>query len=196
MMTMNRKHRAPALTALTLLAAAGGAAAAPLAAAPRPGWFAAGSRPQDYAMGIDRQRVRGGKPTGYIRSLVDDAPGFGTFMHKIDATPYQGKRVRLSAEIKTEGLSHRAGLWMRVDGPTQPLAIDNMDDRPITGTRDWAHYGCVLEVASAATRIAFGVMLGGRGRVYFGPVTLEVVDRSVPVTDLLPTIPPERYRAR
>jgi hypothetical protein len=195
MMTMNRKRPTPGLLALTLLAAAGSAVAAS-PAPPRPGWFAAGSRPQDYAMGIDRQHLRGSKPTGYIKSLVEEAPGFGTFMHKIDAAPYRGKRVRLSAEIKTEGLSHRAGLWMRVDGPGQPLAIDNMDDRPITGTRDWTHYGCVLDVAPTATRIAFGVMLGGRGQVYFGPVTLEVVDASVPSTDLLPTIPPERYRAR
>src|SRR5689334_4970122 len=120
-MTMSCKRPALAL-ALTMLATAASALAGPAPApAPPKGWFAAGSRPQDYAMGIDRQHPRGGKPTGYIRSIVDDADGFGTFMHKIDAAPYRGKRVRLTAEIKTERLSRRAGLWMRIDGPTQPL---------------------------------------------------------------------------
>jgi hypothetical protein len=192
MMTMSRTRP---VSLVLLLLAAPATAGPPAAAPPRPGWFAAGSRPQDYAMGIDRQRLRAGKPTGYIKSLVEEASGFGTYMHKIDAAPYRGKRVRLSAEIKTEALLHRAGLWLRVDGPSGPLAIDNMDNRPITGSQDWAYHRCVLDVAPEATRLAFGVMLGGSGRVYFGPVTLEVVDDSVPVTDLLPTFP-ERYRAR
>jgi hypothetical protein len=191
MLTMTHQRPTPFLVTLVLVAVAGAARAAP-----RADWFAAGSRPHDYAMGIDRQLLRSGKATGYIKSVVEDAPGFGTYMHKIDAAPYRGKRVRLSTEIKTEGLSHRAGLWLRVDGPTQPLAMDNMDNRPITGSQEWAYHACVVDVSPAATRIAFGVMLGGRGRVFFGPVTLEVVDESVPVTDLLPTIPPERYRAR
>jgi len=194
MTTMSWK---PILVLPALLLLARESAAGPPGSVPAPrGWFPAGSRPQDYAMGIDRHRLRDGKATGYIKSLDEDAPGFGTFMHKIDAAPYRGKRVRLRAEIETEGLSRQAGLWMRVDGPTRPLAFDNMDNRPITGSQQWAHYACVLDVPSAATHIAFGVRLGGRGRVYFGPVTLEVVDESVPVTDLLPSIPPERYRAR
>src|SRR6185436_12406374 len=57
------------LPALSLLVAAESAAGAPNSAPAPRGWFAAGSRPQDYAMGIDRQRLRDGKATGYIKSV-------------------------------------------------------------------------------------------------------------------------------
>jgi len=188
-------RRSKRYLALIILLATPAAAAGPPAAPPEPGWLVRGSRPQDYAMGFDKQTLHAGKPTAYIRSIVEETPGFGTFMRKIDAEPYRGQRVRLSTDIRTEALSARASLWMRVDGPNHPLAFDNMDDRPITGTTGWIHYECVLDVAPAATRIAFGVSLAERGRVQFGSLTLEVVDRSVPVTDLLPTMP-ERYRGR
>jgi hypothetical protein len=190
MIMLSRHPTFPAL--IVLLATAALAQAGP----GEPDWLNRGSRPQDYAMGFDKQVLHAGKATAYIRSVVEEAKGFGTLMRKIDATPYRGKRVRLSTDIRTEALTMRAGLWMRVDGPKQPVAFDNMDDRPITGATDWTRHECVLDVAPEATRIAFGVSLAGRGRVQFGIVTLEVVDGSVPVTDLLSTIPPERYRAR
>jgi hypothetical protein len=189
-------HHTRRSVAAVLLLAAPFAVAAPASPEPAPGWWARGSRPQDYAMGFDKQALHAGKPTAYIRSIADDPKGFGTLMRKIDAAPYRGKRVRLSTDIRTEALTMRAGLWMRVDGPKEPLAIDNMDDRPITGTTSWRRYECVLDVAPSATRIAFGVGLAGAGRVQFGSLTMEVVDASVPITDLLPTIPPERYRGR
>ena len=184
-------HHAKTFLALVVLFATSPAAAAP----PEPGWMARGSHPEDYAMGFDKQVLHAGKPTAFIRNVAEDPKGFGTFMRKVDAEPYRGKRLRVSTDIRSEALSARATLWMRVDGPKHPLAFDNMDDRPITGTTGWIHYECVLEVAPEATRIAFGVSLAEKGRVQFGSVTLEVVDRSVPLTDLLPTMP-ERYRAR
>ena len=156
---LSRRPTFPTLVALLATSA--------LAQAAEPGWMNRGSRPQDYAMGFDKQALHAGKTTAYIRSVVEEAKGFGTLMRKIDAAPYRGKRIRLSTDIRTE-TSLRAGLWMRVDGPKQPVAFDNMDDRPITGTTDWTRYECVLDVAPEATRIAFGVSLAGRGRVQFG----------------------------
>jgi len=56
--------------------------------------------------------------------------------------------------------------WMRVDKSTgaPPLAFDNMQDRPITGTADWKSYAVVLDIPEGAT----GIFLWSTGRGVFG----------------------------
>ena len=53
----------------------------------------------------------------------------------------RGKRIRLSGHARSKDVSDWAGLWMRVDGPKgEPLAFDNMQQRPIKGTGEFADY--------------------------------------------------------
>src|SRR5262245_32557029 len=95
---------------------------------PPTGWISAGSHPQDYEVSSDNKVRHKGKRSGYIKSVVPRTHGFGTLMQMFDAEHYCGKRVRLSAYIKSEGISGWAGLWMRVDGEDdRPTAFDNME---------------------------------------------------------------------
>jgi len=102
-------------------------------------WFMAGSDPQDYELGIDTNVTYNNKNSGYIKAKVADPRGFGTMMQMFKANDYLNKRMRFSADVKSEGIEAWAGLWMRIDGPTQhkPLGFDNMQNRPIKGTTDW-----------------------------------------------------------
>ena len=61
---------------------------------------------------------------------------------------------------------------------------DGKEDRTIKGTSDWKKYEIVLDVPEKASNIAFGVMLGGTGQVWFDNIKFEIVDKSVPVTDI------------
>jgi hypothetical protein len=150
-----------------------------------PGWFKAGNRPQDYSMGVDRSVIVSGKPSGFVKCIAAEAPGFGTYMQSFDADEYRGKRVQFSALVKAENVNDWAGLWMRVDGESRSgIAFDNMQNRPIKGTQNWARYSVVLDVESKATGIAFGILLAGKGGVWINDVRFEVVNVSVPVTDL------------
>lgn len=98
---------------------------------------------------------------------------------------FSGKRVRLSGWIKADKVSDWAGLWMRVDGGSQePLAFDNMGNRPIKETKDWTRYEVVLDVDSKATNVAFGVLLAGTGSVWLDDLRFDIVDKSTPTTDL------------
>ncbi len=66
---------------------------------------------------------------------------------------------------------------MRVDSAAQTsIAFDNMSCRPITGTADWKYYEVVLDVASNATELAYGILLAGQGDVWLDAVNLDVVD--------------------
>jgi hypothetical protein len=149
------------------------------------GWFTAGSAPEAY--------TALGDPTGagaisfVFASATASSDQFGTEMISVDPTPYLGRRVRLAATVSAVGVSGWAGLWMRVDGANaKVLAFDNMQDRAITGTAAAARYSVVLDVAPAATGLSYGVLLAGQGAITLGAVSLEVVDASVPTTDLLP----------
>ena len=76
---------------------------------------------------------------------------------------------------------------MRVDGdtPSATLAFDNMQSRPIRGTKDWARYSVVLDVAPSAKGISFGILVDGEGAVWLNDVQFQVVDSSVPTTNTL-----------
>ena len=148
-------------------------------------WFPAGSNPQDYAMGADESVQRQGRASGTILAIDEDADGFGTLMQVFDAADYRGQRLRLRGYVKTDAVEDWAGLWMRVDGSAgEMLSFDNMGNRPIKGTTDWQPYDVVLDVPAESDRIAFGLLMGGTGQAWMDDLQFDVVDRSVPTTDL------------
>lgn len=152
------------------------------------GWTLAGSRPQDYEAGTDTAEKHSGRASAYLRlgAYKFKSDGFGALAQTIKAEAYRGRRVRLSAYVKTVEVEEYAGLWMRVDGAGRLLGFDNMTDRPIVGTSDWARYEVVLDVPEASVNIAFGLLLRGAGRVWVDDFHLEEVGQDVAVTNLLP----------
>jgi hypothetical protein len=143
-----------------------------------------GGTQEHYVMGVDPASEAEGhqglaifsKPNGPVTG------DFASLGAREDATPYLGKRVRLTGFVKTEGVTDRAGLWLRVDGAAGPLALDNMHSRPICGTSDWKQYSVVLDVDPHATKLVYGSVLSGAGRLWADTPKLEIVDASVPVT--------------
>jgi hypothetical protein len=91
--------------------------------------------------------------------------------------------LRYTGSLKTEAVNGHAGLWMRLDGEDgRLLSLDNMSDRPLSGTQDWARHEIVLDMPAEAARIVFGAILSGAGRVWFDDARLEVADPASPVT--------------
>lgn len=179
--TAMKRYALPTLSAIALVgfAAVGGSS---------------GDTPIGWSLGaVDRAAYDAGtlpapdrSGTAAYLASADPAPeGFGTLMQAVRADAFRGKRVRLSALVRAEGVERWSGLWMRVDGPGREppmLALDNMQDRPITGTTGWVRYAVVLDVPETAEGVVFGALLDGPGRVLLDDVTLEEVDESVPVT--------------
>lgn len=198
-----KKVGAAAVAALCMLACAVGPA---LADSPA-GWYSAGINASDYVFnfggdGPDRRRgrMRSSDP-GYrrdpavlfppieelgamsIRAKPNAKPGgMGTFSRSIQAARFRGKRVRLSASLRTRNAG-RAQLWMRVNGANgQVLSIDDMQNRPLRGTTRWRRYAIVLEVPANATEISYGFLLAGSGMVWANDFTVTPVSNSTPVT--------------
>jgi hypothetical protein len=168
-----------AAAALPLMPMMGGLALAKLP----DGWIKAGDRPNAYDMDVDPTALFGGKPSARVRSKEKAIDGFGTLMQTVKAGDYRGKRVRLTANVKTENVEDWAGLWMRVDsGNRRATSFDNMEDRPMKGTLDWKPYQVVLDVDNEADAVAFGILLEGTGTVWLNQARIEVVDKTVPTT--------------
>jgi hypothetical protein len=150
------------------------------------GWFVTESIPKLYEAGLDSQGPCEGNRSAYLRSSQPTDTGYGTFMQAFGAGAFQGKRLRFSAVVRTEGVEGWAGLWMRVEGEgKEPLAFDNMQPRALVGTTPCKRYDVVLDVPQEARSIMAGLLLSGTGKAWLGSVRFETVDASVPVTNLI-----------
>jgi hypothetical protein len=147
-----------------------------------PGWYLAGTKPANYLTGVDRDAAFQGRPSAYLKAKPSATEGFGTLMQNFSAEQYLGKRVRVTAWVKSEGINDWAGVWMRVDKGSSAVSFDNMMNRPIKGTSDWQNYAVVLDVPKGATGIFFGVLLNKGGAVWVNGVQFEIVGTDVPTT--------------
>jgi hypothetical protein len=149
------------------------------------GWFPAGSKPSEYEMSLDNSVHENGQSCAFIKSKSPEENQFGTLMQIVDAKNYLDKRVRLSGYIKSEDVNGWSGMWMRIDGENgKQLGFDNMQSRAIKGTTDWKKYEVVLDIPSDSKSINYGVLLAGKGEVWFDNFKIEDLDKSVPVTNM------------
>ena len=112
------------------------------------------------------------------------AKQFAALNQGVSPVPYRGKRVRYTAWMRSEGVVDWAGSWMRVDAGKKSTAFDNMQKRALKGDQDWKQVSIVLDVHPKATTLVYGMLLSGPGTVWLDDVKLEIVDDSVPVTDM------------
>jgi hypothetical protein len=145
------------------------------------GWGLAGSAPKAYEVDVVAE-ANSGKSSARYRS-TKKSNGFGTLMQTTSAADFLGKRVRMTAFVKSEDVGEWAGLWLRVDGHRQSaMEFDNMRDRPIQGTSSWNQYEIVLDVPKDAANLAFGILLDGEGTVWLDDLSFEVVPDDTPKT--------------
>jgi hypothetical protein len=152
-------------------------------------WFMAGSAPDHYEVGLLPAAVTPDGARVVQLRLAADAPdqsGFGTLMQSITANLHFGRKVRFSAMIRPVEVAGWAGLWMRVDTAHGAVEFDNMQNRPLRESADWARPEIVLTVPGDAISIHFGVLLDGAGAVEFSQARFEDVEDSVPVTSMGP----------
>lgn len=146
-------------------------------------WHYRGSKAGSYEMGLDAGAEKNNQTVYKIKSIPSKTNGFGTIMKTIQPDVFLGKTVKMTAYVKSENVKSWAGLWMRVDYYTVAvLAFDNMQRRPIKGTKDWTKYEVVLYVPTEATAISYGVLLNETGQIWFKDVAIEIVEDSLEET--------------
>lgn len=144
------------------------------------GWFKAGTKKENYTVHVDDQiKYNGAKSVG-IRSNegLKKKRSFATVMQRINAKAYRNKKIKISAQIKSEDIKGWAGLWFRIDGHSkrEMLGFDNMNDRKIRGTSDWTKYEIIMDVPENSRVLNYGVLLSGKGKVWFDDFNIEIMN--------------------
>ncbi len=131
------------------------------------GWFKWGN----YTLTID-SLSHSGQKSGKITST--DEGKFGSIAYKIPAK-YAGNTIVLEGYMKIKNVEGGfAGLMLRVDGNGTTLAFDNMQNRNISGTKDWEKYSITLNYPEQAENIFIAGILNGKGEAWFDDFVLSI----------------------
>lgn len=120
--------------------------------------------------------VHGGSWSARLERGADAAQ---TFSALTCAVPQQrsGAVITLRGYLKTEGVTGYAGLWLRLQGEGRNVGFDNMQDRNLKGTHDWAEHTIVLPYSPETRQVVFGALLEGQGKVWVDDLRLLVDGR-------------------
>lgn len=99
---------------------------------------------------------------------------FGSATGTFPVEAARGKKVTLSAWIRTEDVRGMAGAWWRCDTPSGVRGFNNMSDRQIAGTRNWERHEFTVEVPPDTRNINFGFLLLGEGAAWFDDVEITI----------------------
>jgi hypothetical protein len=130
-----------------------------------------------YGAAVDTARPYKGRASARLHGFSPAEAGktrFGSLANGLDARPYRGRRIRLTAAVRAEAPAESTvGLWLRVDRPSRQMGFfDNMADRPIRSA-EWATYTIEGDVAQDSTGIAYGLLLAGSGVAWVDEVSIE-----------------------
>jgi hypothetical protein len=155
------------------------------------GWVAGGNNPTDYEIGLAIGEGRNGSNCATIKAAKAKARGFGSLHQGIIGRMYNGKKIKLTVYMKTEGTSVRkwAGFWLSiVAGKNQMLTADisgNVKDEGNSGwwngtwSSDWKKYEITASIPEDSYWIEYGGQMAGRGQMWFDDVQIEVIDAPV-----------------
>jgi hypothetical protein len=143
-----------------------------------------GARPRGWSGGppetlfADDRIVHSGKWAARLQRDVAVANGFSSITLGIPID-FAGTRLELRGFLKLQDVSEFAGLWMREDGDSGAVAFDNMANKQVKGTRDWAEYSVMLLLRPEAKQLVFGVLTSGTGTTWADDLQLLVDGKPV-----------------
>jgi hypothetical protein len=120
-----------------------------------------------------------------LTRLADVVAGpnqFGATAAIVNAEPYRGRRVRVRALIRTDSATVGGSTWLRIDGVSGSLQLENNMSRMLSGTTGWSEQITTLDVPTSATRIIYGLLLSGGGTLHAKDVSIENLAPSSPAT--------------
>jgi hypothetical protein len=138
-----------------------------------------------YEIDADPSVQLHGKPSAHFEALHPDQKPkeyFACIDQDFEGANYAGKRVEFSGFIKTTGVNGWIAPYMTVEVDDETVAFDNMEDRKISGTRDWKKFSIVLDVPKNATRISIGFFYTGGGNAWLNELAVTSVDQHLKTT--------------
>ncbi|MEO0463379.1 MAG: S41 family peptidase [Pseudomonadota bacterium] len=138
------------------------------------GWFSNAGGQSGYRVEVDREERSEGEISVKLASVGAPNLPFGFVAQRIDARPFRGRELKLTASVKTGApASRHVGLWFRIDKADGTVGFfENMQNRPIFNT-EWSEYSITGVVAPNADKIVVGVLVSGSGKAWLDGVSLR-----------------------
>lgn len=140
-----------------------------------PGWFT--SPATDFVVMRDTSVRAGGAASIRVQSTTPEPAGMANLSQWFAADSVQGKRIRVSAKVRTSSLRGNAQMWVRADGISL-TRLDNMHDRPVTTDLEWTSVESVLDIPPDAITVTVGFLLIGAGTLWIDDVAVETISQS------------------
>jgi hypothetical protein len=153
--------------------------------------------PRIYDIGLDPAAEVQGQRSLSIKSLVKLNPAYVSYgIAQQSAQGFAGKRLRFSGQIRSEGVSTWAGLFMDESAKGSALGIlgNGLDlgggeaTLPPSGAagqepfKAWQDVSVVVQVPATVNTVTLGLALVGEGKVWARKLHFEVVGPEVPIT--------------
>lgn len=148
------------------------------------GWWAVQhAGPVSYTFQPDAGIKRSGERSLRVTNVGPEP--FGSVYQTVQAAPYRGRTLRLSAWLRTEGTTGNgfatgAGLKLHSARGGYALDLIEMRQNAVHGSTDWTRYEITLKVPAEAEQIEAGLTLFGPGSVWIDDVALDMMDGERP----------------
>jgi C-terminal processing protease CtpA/Prc len=156
---------------------------------PPPGWFVPKVLADEgFSAVLSGREPARGEQCVELRWPSKDRPApknpFANLMQRLEAGPWRGKRIRVTAAIRVSPgePDGRAQMWLRVDRPGGIGAFDNMNDRPVR-SETWTEHSIVAEVADDAVALNLGLMSRDGATAWLDHVRLEILATVTTLTE-------------
>ncbi len=144
-------------------------------------WAIEGEPQQEYQCGLEQTAE--GTATAFLKAVVQQPQERVTLQQTVLANQhYAGKRIRISASMKTASVVSQASLFLHVSPATSfagsPPA-EELIERPVSGTTDWTHYEIEADVPRKwGQMLSFGIALHGQGQIWVKNIQMETVEKQ------------------
>ncbi|HEY7089796.1 MAG TPA: hypothetical protein VH518_16990, partial [Tepidisphaeraceae bacterium] len=124
----------------------------------------------------------GGRPAMGMSYTGGPARNIWCAWQRNDRSPLKfiGHKVRVTAWMKSEGLTGDGGISIKVQGANfQDIGSEGQrGKRPVRGTTEWTQYSAIATVPSQTQCICWGFLMNGRGKLWIDAdsVQCEVID--------------------
>jgi len=145
------------------------------------GWVLSGGGADLYTVQRDTQL---GRPSWVLEPAHETFGKYGTWVRQVDAADYRGKRVQITASVRTQGATGRVDFWARMQAKDSSVDGDGLGGarQPLPPDSDWIQKEIVLDVPVKTDRIEYGVGVAGPGKVWLESAKVEALGGDVPLT--------------
>ena len=96
-------------------------------------------------------------------------------MQMFSAETFHNQRIKLTADVKSDGSLNSARLWVDVSEYIREINFEGTHSIEVGESVEWTPYTVVFDVPNNSRAINFGLELSGAGLVWIDNVRFEVV---------------------